>query len=125
MIDPDPTLSAPLLPTGDYRVAGADGKDVHLGHAITVSVSENRIEVTSQCVTPRWTYHIARRQLRTASIPEPICERMRYPAIAVFDDPQDIVHTHLKTASVSAAAGAASPFFPSRLGKVTVFMATG
>ncbi len=85
------------LPVGEYRLAGADGADVNLGHAITVSVSAERIETFSQCVTPRWNYRYEDGQLRTEPIIEPICDRGRYPAedalAAVFDDPQEVRRT--------------------------------
>lgn len=85
------------LPVGEYRVAGADGADVNLPHGIGVSVGADTIAVSSQCVTPRWTYRYEGGRLLTEPIHEPICDRGRYPAeealSAVFDDPQTIVRT--------------------------------
>lgn len=82
---------------GEYRVAGADGADVNMGHAISVSVTQTQIEVASQCVTPSWTYRYVNGQLQTRITPEPICERNHNPAetavLAVFDDPQTILRT--------------------------------
>jgi hypothetical protein len=86
-----------LLPAGEYRVAGADGADIDLGHGISLSVSEDTIALASQCVTPRWTYRYVDGRLRTEAIGEPICERGLHPAeeaiIAVFHDPQQITRT--------------------------------
>ena len=86
-----------LLPQGEYRLAGANGADVNLGHAITVSVTEDMIEAISQCVTQRWTYSYVDDRLQTERIIEPVCDRGRYPeeeAIgAVFDDPETVLRT--------------------------------
>lgn len=86
-----------LLPVGEYRVAGADGADINLGHGISLSVTEDTIALASQCVTPRWTYRYVDGRLRTERIVEPICDRGRYPAeeaiMAVLDDPQQITRT--------------------------------
>lgn len=85
------------LPVGEYRVAGADGADIDLGHGISLSVTEDTIALASQCVTPRWTYRYVDGRLRTERIVEPICERGRHPAesaaMAVFDDPQEVLRT--------------------------------
>lgn len=86
-----------LLPAGEYRVAGADGADIDLGHGISLSVSADTIALASQCVTPRWTYRYVDGRLRTEATGEPICERGLHPAeeaiMAVFDDPQRITRT--------------------------------
>ena len=86
-----------LLPQGSYRLAGVNGQDVNLGHAVTVSVSEEIIAVASQCVTPRWRYEYVDDRLRTEPIVEPMCERGRYPEeeaiAAVIDDPKDVLRT--------------------------------
>ena len=86
-----------MLAPGEYRLAGADGQDVNLGHAITVTVTDDEIRVFSQCVTPRWTYRYADAKLVTEPVLEPICERGRYPAeealSAVFDGPESVVRT--------------------------------
>lgn len=86
-----------LLPQGEFRVAGADRVDVNLGHAITVSIDDDTIALASQCVTPRWTYNYSGGTLATQAIPDPICDRGRYPAeeaaMAVFDAPEIIMRT--------------------------------
>jgi len=92
-----PAVPALHLPQGEYCIAGADGEDVNFGHAITVSISQDTIAVTSQCVTPEWTYRIEAGGLHTTPVIKPICERGRYPAeeaiVAVFDDPQSLQRT--------------------------------
>ena len=91
-----PRAAAILVP-GEYRLAGADGQDVNLGHTITVSVTQDEIRAASQCVTPRWRYRQEAERLVTQIIPEAICDRGRYPAeealSAVFDDPQSVART--------------------------------
>ena len=86
-----------LLPQGEYRLAGANGSEVNLSHAITLSVTEDKIEAVSQCATQRWTYSYVDDRLRTERIVEPVCDRGRYPeeeAIgAVFDDPREVLRT--------------------------------
>ena len=86
-----------LLPQGEYRLAGANGSEVNLGHAITVSVTEDMIETVSQCVTQRWTYRYSDDRLQTEPIIEPVCDRGRYPAEeairTVFDNPQEVLRT--------------------------------
>lgn len=92
-----PPAPALLIPPGEYRIAGADGEEVNLGHAITVSISQDTIAVASQCVTPEWTYRHEDGQLRTTPVVKAICDRGRYPAeeaiVAVFDDPQGLQRT--------------------------------
>ncbi|MGB7417955.1 MAG: hypothetical protein WA918_02130 [Erythrobacter sp.] len=94
---PEPTGSAaaaqhsgPALPVGQYRLAGVDGRAINLPHAISLSVTESEIRLSSQCVRPRWQYRQNGRDMVTTPIPIPICERARYPeedaAIAVLDD---------------------------------------
>ncbi len=116
MTDGD-TATAPqqLLPQGEYRLAGANGSDVNLSHAITVSVTDDMIETVSQCVTQRWTYRYVDDRLRTEPIIEPVCDRGRYPeeeAIgAVFDDPQEVMRTPANGIYI-VAAGRASRCSP-------------
>lgn len=95
--DPVPSGAKMVLPVGEYRLAGADGQGVDLGHAITVSVTEREIRLASQCVTPRWTYRIEQGRMATEAVVEPICDRGRYPAeeaaSAVFGSPERIEKT--------------------------------
>jgi len=110
----DPPAAPQRLPIGEYRVAGADGTDINLPHAITVSVSADTIAVASQCVTPRWTYRYVEGRLRTEPIPEAICDRGRYPAeealSAVFGDPQAITRTAANGIEVSGGGRSVTLF---------------
>lgn len=94
--DDQPGIAA-MPPPGEYRLAGADGSEVNLGHAITVSIGEDTIAMVSQCVTPQWRYDYADGVLTTRIIPTPICERGRYPeeeaVMAVFDAPETALRT--------------------------------
>lgn len=96
-VDADAPTRETFPPPGEYRLAGADGAEVNLPHAITVSITASEIALASQCVTPRWTWRREDGAVATEPVPEPICERGRYPAeeaaIAVFDDPQATQHT--------------------------------
>lgn len=94
--DTEPGVAA-MPPPGEYRLAGADGREVNLGHAITVSIDSDTIAVASQCVTPRWRYEYSAGVLTTRIIPTPICERGRYQeeeaVMAVFDAPETALRT--------------------------------
>lgn len=95
--DDDHADSQHLLSPGEYRIAGADGAEVNLPHAITVSVTQSNIAVVSQCVTPKWTYHYSEGALTTEPIVEAMCDRGRYPqeiaVMAVFDEPDTVLRT--------------------------------
>lgn len=95
---PNPAVAATeRLTPGEYRVAGADGADINLAHAITLTITPDEIRLASQCFTPRWTWRYAGEVLETARIPEAMCERTRYPAElaaeAVFAQPENIERT--------------------------------
>ena len=83
------------LPTGNYRVLRTDGFVVSAPHKVTLSVGANRIQLHSQCVTPSWSYRWENARIVTETIPEPVCERGRYPfekeAILVLDQPVEAV----------------------------------
>lgn len=89
-------LRAGELP-GEYRVAGVDGGEVDLPHAITVSIGPDTIRYVSQCVTGAWTYRAEGERLVTKPIVEAVCDRGRYPEEealdAVFASPESIRRT--------------------------------
>ncbi len=86
-----------LLPPGEYRIAGADGREIDLPHAITVSITADAIVVASGCVTLRWAYVHVDGRMVTSPVDGPNCKRARYleeEAIgAVFDAPTAIDRT--------------------------------
>lgn len=73
------------LPIGEYRVAGTDGREVDLPHAITVSIGPDTIRYVSQCVTGTWTYRFEGDTLTTKPIVEAVCDRGRYPEEEALD----------------------------------------
>jgi hypothetical protein len=60
---------------GEYRVAGIDGADVNLPHAITASVGPERMEFTSDCIRMAWTYRFESQVLVTETAPVASCRR--------------------------------------------------
>lgn len=60
---------------GEYRVAGIDGQDVNLPHGITASITDNRIEVQSDCIRFAWSYRFEDRLLVTEQAPVASCRR--------------------------------------------------
>lgn len=48
----------PAALVGEYRVAGAGGREIDLPHAITASISSDTIDIVSECVRMRWTYRL-------------------------------------------------------------------
>ena len=73
-----------VLEPGEYGMAGHDGQEIDLPHAITVSVTADTIAVTSDCVTPRWTYRVEQGRMITAPVATPICKRGLLPEEAAF-----------------------------------------
>lgn len=71
---PDIIASAEGL-IGEYRVAGVDGADIDLPHAITASIAEDRIDLTSDCIRLAWSYRFESGALATEREPVPSCRR--------------------------------------------------
>ena len=72
-------VSAEDLP-GEYRVAGIDGRDVSLGHAITLSITPETIGFVSQCIRGTWAVYLEGETIAVGeSTGEPVCERGHYP----------------------------------------------
>jgi hypothetical protein len=64
---------------GEYRVAGVDGQDVNLPHGITASITDDRIEVQSDCIRFAWSYRFEDRLLVTEQAPVASCRRALLP----------------------------------------------
>ena len=73
------TQLAPPSLAGEWRVAGVGGKQIDLPHAISASISANRIKVSSQCVKMEWSYRFEGPRLVTEPIPIIVCDRGRFP----------------------------------------------
>ncbi|RPF71200.1 hypothetical protein [Aurantiacibacter spongiae] len=82
---------------GEYRVAGVDGAEVDLPHAITLSIDDATIRFVSDCVTGTWRYAFEGDLLATRGVSEEACERAPYPAEeglqAAFDAGGSFVRT--------------------------------
>ena len=72
-------ITDPVPLEGEYRVAGIDGAEVDLPHAMTVSITPDTIRYTSQCVTGAWRYSFEGQQLMLDPVVEAVCDRGRYP----------------------------------------------
>ncbi len=106
---PIPAVSATeRLTPGEYRVAGADGAEINLPHAITLTITPLEIRLASQCFTPRWRWRYVGEALETERIPEAMCERTRYPAElaaeAVFEQPDSIERTPANGIEISGGS---------------------
>jgi hypothetical protein len=51
-------IAAPGDLAGEYRVAGIGDEAIDLPHAITASISQDRIHVVSDCVNLAWSYRL-------------------------------------------------------------------
>ncbi|MGB5777681.1 MAG: hypothetical protein WBH10_01250 [Allopontixanthobacter sediminis] len=93
----DGVIIAPAALTGEYRLAGVDGRDINLSHGISASISEHEIEVLSQCIRFKWTYALADGVLATERTPSMSCRRALLPeeeAISrAFDDAVQVRRT--------------------------------
>jgi hypothetical protein len=85
---PSQPAAVPEL-AGEYRVAGVDGSDIDLPHAITASIDEERIHLVSDCVNLAWTYRFEGARLATETAAVEGCARGLEPAeqalLAAFD----------------------------------------
>lgn len=95
--DADGVIMATAALAGEYRVAGVDGGDINLSHGISASISEQQIEVLSQCIRFKWTYALADGVLATERTPSMSCRRALLPeeeAISrAFDDAVQVRRT--------------------------------
>ena len=64
---------------GEYRIAGIDGEDVNLPHAITASIAGDRIDVQSDCIRFAWSYRFEDRLLVTEPAAVASCRRALLP----------------------------------------------
>ncbi len=94
---------APIVPAasvalpGEYRVAGVDGRDIDQPYAITVSVTQDRIHVTADCLNFAWSYSRQGDRIATERVAVEGCGRGPTPAedavVAAFDTAEVVVRT--------------------------------
>lgn len=72
-------VASPEALAGEYRVAGIDGADVNLPHGITASITDDRIDVHSDCIRFAWTYRFEEQLLVTEEAPVASCRRALLP----------------------------------------------
>lgn len=72
-------IASPETLAGEYRVAGIDGADVNLPHGITASITDDRIDVVSDCIRFAWTYRFEEQLLATEEAPVASCRRALLP----------------------------------------------
>ena len=84
-----PPIAAAAELVGEYRVAGVDGSDIDLPHAITASITADRIQLVSDCVNMAWGYTLTEGRLSTEQAPAEGCARGFEPTeqalLAAFD----------------------------------------
>src|SRR5690606_30446529 len=64
---------------GEYRVAGIDGADVNLPHGISAVITDERIDIQSDCIRFAWTYRFENQLLVTEQAPVASCRRAFLP----------------------------------------------
>jgi hypothetical protein len=60
---------------GEYRVAGADGREIALPYGITASITPEHIHLTADCVNLEWSYRLEGGRLTTQRAPSESCAR--------------------------------------------------
>ncbi len=84
-----PAISSATEIAGEYRVAGVDGSDIDLPHAVTASIDAQRIHLVSDCVNLAWSYTLGDGVLATETAPVEGCARGLDPTeqalLAAFD----------------------------------------
>ena len=92
-----PPLAAPVSLAGVYRIAGVDGADIDQPHAITASISADRIHVTADCLNFAWSYTARAAGIATQRVAVEGCARGLTAAeesvVAAFDAATTAVRT--------------------------------
>ncbi len=73
------TMMTSAALVGEYRVAGVDGQDINLPHGISASISDDEIEVQSQCIRFKWAYTLVGEVLAASRVPVTSCQRGLLP----------------------------------------------
>ena len=74
-----PAAAPVFLPKGEFRLAGVDGNDVSLPHAITASIGNDSIEIVSGCIRFAWSHRLDGERLVTERMPAAACRRSLLP----------------------------------------------
>lgn len=99
---------------GEYRVAGVDGAEINLPHAVTASIDGERIHLTSDCVNLAWSYHLAGGTLATQRVPVEGCGRgldpIEHELIAALDVADAVRRTPANALELSGSGHAVTLF---------------
>ena len=110
----DPTIASAAQLAGEYRVAGIDGADINLPHAITASIDGERIHLTSDCVNLAWNYRFEGEQLVTEQVPVESCARGLEPTeqelLAALDVADAVRRTPANAVEISGGGHAVTLF---------------
>jgi len=91
-----PAATAPAI-TGEYRIAGVNGRDINQPYAITASISADRIHVTADCINLGWSYTQQGAAIATKRVAVEGCGRGMTAAeeaiTAAFDAARTVVRT--------------------------------
>lgn len=109
-----PAIASAAELAGEYRVAGIDGADINLPHAITASIDGERIHVTSDCVNFAWSYRFEGEQLATERVPVESCARGFEPIeqelLAALDVADAVRRTPANAVEISGGGHAVTLF---------------
>lgn len=64
---------------GDYRVANVDGASVDMPHGVSASITDDWIDLQSDCIRLAWTYSFDGQALTTSPEPVRSCRRALLP----------------------------------------------
>lgn len=109
-----PAIASAAELAGEYRVAGIDGADINLPHAITAAIDGERIHVTSDCVNLAWSYRFEGERLVTEQVPVESCARGLVPSeqglLAALDIADAVRRTPANAVEISGGGHAVTLF---------------
>jgi hypothetical protein len=99
---------------GEYRVAGIDGGEIDLPHAITASIDGERIHLVSDCVNLAWSYRFEAGLLATERVPVESCARGLEPVeqelLAALDVADSVRRTPANAVEIGGGGHAVTLF---------------
>ena len=112
-VTPEPNAAITQLDelVGEYRVAGAGGKDIDLPHGVTARIDENGMIVDSGCVQLSWVWFFEGNRLVTERLfPRASCGRALLPEeeaiVAAMDGATGIGRTPANGVEIGGEDGA-------------------
>jgi len=109
-----PAIASAAELAGEYRVAGINGSDIDLPHAITASIDGERIHLTSDCVNFAWSYRFEGEKLVTEQVPVESCARgfdaTEQELLAAFDVADAVHRTPANAIEISGGGNAVTLF---------------